>query len=678
MEPDSDSLKNTTADVLLNSAVSFLPPNCEPLDASAIAALLASDLQEARSGSLSLSSSNVGSEALWLTSELRQAVELFGLVAVEKAFRLDQSETVEEVAAYVERHQGDAGFYTMSLEALEVEKSLEVLAAVFSLYEFGLERPKREKLEVLWKILSQLCKFGDTDPRVRRIRAFKLQEKGLTSLLRGLDPDVGSSKEKTLFTSPLLQSCGFALEEQTTKTAPFKVESVAVFRFEVDSLRIEVQYLHRVLSVLEALLFSTNSVIPDDREYKELFPKDVGSKETLVSENNSPSSSSRPESISAAARAAIARHELSAAGNKPMRSKKTSFAPQQPSVRNPAPDSSTNKVDAGFYLASPGMSREAIGALHERRAKNPLAFHRSNVALTLRHRLQAEASPAREALPVSPNVAESEDSAFSSPGKALGSVWRLFGLNSGVENPLLNEAVVTEDTQPLLASDSGGEKMDDNSKSPSRDEENPSFDQNPYSFDAHRDGSKAYVRRSQHFTLKDIENIRYKDAIATCPRYAEEWWNEEMEANSKKSSSYASVRTRSYHPAYVGRRALDLTNDFRATHGLPPLKWHEGICEVGKKHAEQMAVGDAPFNHDKFDERVRAMPVFSYSSAENLAYNEGVSDPAFVAVEGWIKSPGHCKNLLSLTNVCGIGVAQNSAGRFYFTQLFAKTSGGLA
>ena len=91
-----------------------------------------------------------------------------------------------------------------------------------------------------------------------------------------------------------------------------------------------------------------------------------------------------------------------------------------------------------------------------------------------------------------------------------------------------------------------------------------------------------------------------------------------------------------------------------------------------------MARGEAPFSHDGFNERVGKYPFFSSSSAENLAWNQGISDPAGAAVQGWIKSPGHRKNLLSLTNVCGIGVGVNSVGAVYFTQLFAKTSAGLA
>jgi uncharacterized protein YkwD len=43
-----------------------------------------------------------------------------------------------------------------------------------------------------------------------------------------------------------------------------------------------------------------------------------------------------------------------------------------------------------------------------------------------------------------------------------------------------------------------------------------------------------------------------------------------------------------------------------------------------------------------------------------------------MAVEGWINSPGHRKNLLCGCNWCGIGIYVAADGTVYLTQLFAK------
>eukprot|EP00812_Abedinium_dasypus_P015537 NODE_9170_length_351_cov_243.486486.p2 GENE.NODE_9170_length_351_cov_243.486486~~NODE_9170_length_351_cov_243.486486.p2 ORF type:complete len:62 (+),score=14.95 NODE_9170_length_351_cov_243.486486:3-188(+) len=56
---------------------------------------------------------------------------------------------------------------------------------------------------------------------------------------------------------------------------------------------------------------------------------------------------------------------------------------------------------------------------------------------------------------------------------------------------------------------------------------------------------------------------------------------------------------------------------------------------------------------------------------ENLALNSGVASVAQTAVDGWIKSPGHEKNLRGRYNLCGIGTARSANGTFYLTQLFA-------
>ena len=51
----------------------------------------------------------------------------------------------------------------------------------------------------------------------------------------------------------------------------------------------------------------------------------------------------------------------------------------------------------------------------------------------------------------------------------------------------------------------------------------------------------------------------------------------------------------------------------------------------------------------------------------------GYSNPGEVAVEGWIKSPGHHKNMIGDYDLTGIGIAQNSEGTYYFNQIFIKT-----
>jgi len=194
----------------------------------------------------------------------------------------------------------------------------------------------------------------------------------------------------------------------------------------------------------------------------------------------------------------------------------------------------------------------------------------------------------------------------------------------------------------------------------------------------HRGGHESYRPLAERypgkreFNLQDLEAMRVEEAIGNMPLYAKEY-----EASlGGPASTYGQLVSRSYDPNYLARRALDETNIFRGSQKIPPLKWCQGIADIAAEHARQMARGEMPFSHDGFEDRVRRYPLPHLSAAENLAYNGGVSDTARVAVEGWIKSPGHRKNLEGAFDLCGIGVAQASTGEFFFTQLFARSAGG--
>jgi len=84
-----------------------------------------------------------------------------------------------------------------------------------------------------------------------------------------------------------------------------------------------------------------------------------------------------------------------------------------------------------------------------------------------------------------------------------------------------------------------------------------------------------------------------------------------------------------------------------------------------------MAEGRVPFGHTGFRGRMNRMPGPVRGAAENVAWSAGYGDVAKTAVDGWINSPGHRRNMLGNYDVCGIGV-YSCNGRTYLTQLFAK------
>jgi uncharacterized protein YkwD len=115
-------------------------------------------------------------------------------------------------------------------------------------------------------------------------------------------------------------------------------------------------------------------------------------------------------------------------------------------------------------------------------------------------------------------------------------------------------------------------------------------------------------------------------------------------------------------------------NSYRASQKLPALKLNSVITTQARNHSATQA-STKRMSHDGFQARVSAIgqTVPWAGAAENVAYNMGYSDPATVAVNGWLKSPGHLANIKGNYNLTGIGVARNSQGQVYFTQIFIRS-----
>ncbi|AFY95933.1 CAP domain-containing protein [Chamaesiphon minutus] len=117
----------------------------------------------------------------------------------------------------------------------------------------------------------------------------------------------------------------------------------------------------------------------------------------------------------------------------------------------------------------------------------------------------------------------------------------------------------------------------------------------------------------------------------------------------------------------------NLVNKYRQSRNLPPLVADSDISAQAKAHSERMA-RSGNMSHDGFHERVAsvAKTIVYRNAAENVAYNMGYGQPDLVAVQGWIESPGHQKNMLGRFDLTGIGVARGAKGEYYFTQIFIR------
>jgi uncharacterized protein YkwD len=124
------------------------------------------------------------------------------------------------------------------------------------------------------------------------------------------------------------------------------------------------------------------------------------------------------------------------------------------------------------------------------------------------------------------------------------------------------------------------------------------------------------------------------------------------------------------------RQTFHLLNAERASRGLDPLTWDDRVAEIARVHSNNMA-DQQFFSHwgkdgSTVDSRAGAFGVNDWRSiAENIAFLNGYDDPASSAVQRWMGSPSHRKNLLGRNwNRSAIGVAVARDGSIYFTQVF--------
>lgn len=115
---------------------------------------------------------------------------------------------------------------------------------------------------------------------------------------------------------------------------------------------------------------------------------------------------------------------------------------------------------------------------------------------------------------------------------------------------------------------------------------------------------------------------------------------------------------------------VQYTNAYRQQRGLPAFVQITSLNKFAREHSAAMAA-EEKISHDGFENRVEA--VYAYANkpvkggAENVAMGYLTAEEV---VSGWIKSPGHHKNLLSNHTHLLVGAQLAQNGNWYFTQIF--------
>lgn len=123
------------------------------------------------------------------------------------------------------------------------------------------------------------------------------------------------------------------------------------------------------------------------------------------------------------------------------------------------------------------------------------------------------------------------------------------------------------------------------------------------------------------------------------------------------------------------RQVFNLVNGERAWRGLARLKWDPRLAEEARRQASNMATrgffshvdpvrGDVP-------DRLKKAGIPWHDFAENLLQESGYDEPAQFAVQSWMESTGHRKNILNpKVTLAGVGAARRFDGTLFLAQVF--------
>ncbi|MBD2532128.1 CAP domain-containing protein [Nostoc flagelliforme FACHB-838] len=142
--------------------------------------------------------------------------------------------------------------------------------------------------------------------------------------------------------------------------------------------------------------------------------------------------------------------------------------------------------------------------------------------------------------------------------------------------------------------------------------------------------------------------------------------------SSHLSNTTVEIAASSIDSTAIEQSVFTQINNYRVSQGLAKLTRNSDIDTQARIHSKNMANGTVAFGHTGFTERVKAIGIPYNAAAENVAYNQGYTDPATTDVQGWLKSPGHLTNIKGNYEKTGIGVATTSTGKVFLTQIFLR------
>ena len=123
---------------------------------------------------------------------------------------------------------------------------------------------------------------------------------------------------------------------------------------------------------------------------------------------------------------------------------------------------------------------------------------------------------------------------------------------------------------------------------------------------------------------------------------------------------------------------LRLTNAYRRSRSLPPLREAPSLAQLARGHSSDLARRrpehvDHLGLRNRFERASESIALISFS--ENVArMGRKRPQPATWVVDGWAASEVHRENLEGDYDLVGVGVVRREDGNYFFTQIFAGTA----
>ena len=124
----------------------------------------------------------------------------------------------------------------------------------------------------------------------------------------------------------------------------------------------------------------------------------------------------------------------------------------------------------------------------------------------------------------------------------------------------------------------------------------------------------------------------------------------------------------------IERDAEKGINAHRKSTGRPMFRSEATVAKIARGHSRAMARGKVGFGHDGLQDRVKQVQKhFEIAgAAENVSKHQRKKGHAEAAVNRWLESPVHLKNIDGDYDLSGVGAAMSKDGTVFITQIFVK------